>query len=377
MRSLLFFLLPLCTLAQNPSDTDLHWLNTATLAERVEAVRLIGLGEATHGTRELYQLRHALTAHLIEQQQVRLILIEAAHLRCVPLNQYLQGEAITLDSALRATGRWMWQTESVRQIMSWLRAYNQGQPAAERVRLYGVDQDHYDASGTALRRALLVLPKGDSLSRAVRRTLDLDTTASAWRRVQALSRPEAKARLAYLHSLSQYLSRLDSNLLAPGQRRAWREARYHVQNLTEAWRYADSSRRGSYGGYLSVRDPAMAWNIRWHMAGLRPGERAVFWAHNEHIEHGSINFPGAGRSLREAMGSAYYALALTTGPGHCLVSKLGVGGLAATRLSAPTRAGASPGGTRAGHAMGGFSDASRTSPGHPTAAPEPPPGRAR
>lgn len=326
MRNLLFFLLlPLATLAQPPADLDLRWLDTAAFAQRLETVRLIGLGEATHGTREIYQLRHALTAHLIEQQQVRLVLIEGSYLRCKLLDGYLQGEAISLDSALRATKRWMWQTESVRQVMAWLRRYNQGRPPAERVRLCGADQDNYDDSGAALLQALRALPGGDSLARFAGQQLELDTSSTAFRRLKALSRPAREARLAYLDSLSRYLSGLDSTLLSPVQRRAWRQARYQSHNLREAWRYAEASRGGRYGGYLKVRDSAMAWNIRWRMAELGPGQRAVFWAHNEHIEHGSIGFPGAGMYLREAMGDAYYALALSAGPGHCLVSKPGEG----------------------------------------------------
>ncbi len=325
MRSLLLFFLPLVSLAQPPADFDLHWLDTAAFAQRIEDVQLIGLGEATHGTREIYQLRHALTAHLIERQQVRLILIEGGNLRCEPLNRYLQGETITLDSALFATSRWMWQTESVRQMMTWLRAYNQGQSPAERVRLYGVDQDHYDASGERLMMAIAQLPDGDSLRRSLQRKLELDTSASAFQRVRNMEKKAVKARLAYLDSLETLLYSLNPDAFSAAQQLALREARYHAHNLAGVWRYAEASLHGSYGGYLEVRDPEMAHNIRWRMAKLAPGQRAVFWAHNEHIEHGAINFSGAGMYLREALGEAYYALAISAGPGHCLVSKAGTG----------------------------------------------------
>jgi erythromycin esterase-like protein len=69
------------------------------------------------------------------------------------------------------------------------------------------------------------------------------------------------------------------------------------------------------------RDVAMTENTLWVLGRLAKGERAVYWAHNAHVQRVLVTgpplppgrFPSAGSRFRTALGKKYYAIATTYG----------------------------------------------------------------
>lgn len=69
------------------------------------------------------------------------------------------------------------------------------------------------------------------------------------------------------------------------------------------------------------RDHAMAENTLWVLGRLAAGERAVYWAHNAHVQKVPVkgpplppgSFPSAGMRLAAALGTKYYAIATAYG----------------------------------------------------------------
>ena len=77
------------------------------------------------------------------------------------------------------------------------------------------------------------------------------------------------------------------------------------------------------GGFspTAPRDQAMADNTMWILQRLAPGERAVYWAHNAHVQRVPVTgpaipagrLPSAGTRLGEALGRAYLAIGTAYG----------------------------------------------------------------
>jgi erythromycin esterase-like protein len=71
----------------------------------------------------------------------------------------------------------------------------------------------------------------------------------------------------------------------------------------------------------SPRDKGMADNTLWIVSRLGNGERAVYWAHNAHVQRVPVQgpplppgkFTGAGMRFDAALGKKYYAIATTYG----------------------------------------------------------------
>src|SRR5688500_15047220 len=79
---------PLTSVTPGGNDTDL-----ASLRDLIGRARIVSLGEATHGTREFYQLKHRLIEHLVRRLGFSVVMLEANQLQAEHLNRYvLTGE---------------------------------------------------------------------------------------------------------------------------------------------------------------------------------------------------------------------------------------------------------------------------------------------
>ena len=102
-------------------------------------VRILGLGEETHGTREFFQLKHRMVEFLVKEMGFRVFAIEASYSACQTINDYVMGRMNDGAKALKSQGFWTWDTEEVLAMMDWMRAYNASVPAERRVQFVGFD----------------------------------------------------------------------------------------------------------------------------------------------------------------------------------------------------------------------------------------------
>ena len=63
---------------------DMHGLRAL-----VGQARVVALGEATHGTREFFQLKHRILEYLVEEMDFRVFAIEANWPECLAINDYV------------------------------------------------------------------------------------------------------------------------------------------------------------------------------------------------------------------------------------------------------------------------------------------------
>lgn len=94
------------------------------LKEIVGDARIVSLGEATHGTREFFQLKHRMLEFLVTQMGFSIFSIEANMPEAYRLNDYVltgQGDPAAL---LRGMYFWTWDTQEVLDMIQWMREYN-------------------------------------------------------------------------------------------------------------------------------------------------------------------------------------------------------------------------------------------------------------
>jgi len=99
--------------------------------------RIVSLGEATHGSREFFQLKHRMLEFLATEMGFTIFSIEANLPEAYRLNDYvLEGKG---DPAqlLRGMYFWTWDTEEVLAMIHWMREFNQS--GKGRVQFTGFD----------------------------------------------------------------------------------------------------------------------------------------------------------------------------------------------------------------------------------------------
>ncbi|GEM_PF-1926712 len=274
-----------------------------SLAERV---RVLAIGEATHGSREFGDVRLSLTRRLVARHGYRIIGIEASATRLTLLNRFVAGGSVSSGDVTRAIESGWIGRRALRELVQWLRAWNATQ-ANERVQLVGVDAgDNADARDNL--RDFLATAYGKEVSArwaAVEREL---AAADSQTLVFGDSGVDPNVRKAILEILA--MVDLDEALLARRFGEAAVEsARQSARILAE---FADFNGNGS-GMISHSRDWYMAMRV---LRAVGTHAKAVYWAHNAHVANPrSTPSHTTGAFLRDALGCGYGSLAVTFNEG--------------------------------------------------------------
>ncbi|PRY02084.1 erythromycin esterase family protein [Allonocardiopsis opalescens] len=298
--------------------------------------RLLALGEPTHGEDLLLDIRNGLFRQLVEREGYRTIAIESDCLRGLAVDDHLASGAGTLDEAMEhGFSHGFGACAANRELVRWMRAYNDGRPASERLRFAGFDGPLEITGAASPRQALTALHGhlaenvGAELLPCTAAALDrLLGADDRWTDPAAMTDPSRSAgRSAEARRLrllaDELVALLDAQaprLIAASSRDEWDRARLYGRTAVGLLRYhhwmADTS-PARMARLLGVRDQMMADNL------LALAERAptLAFAHNAHLQRDEssmrmwdlppVQWWSAGAIAEARMGGQGYAFLAT------------------------------------------------------------------
>ncbi|SFJ60475.1 Erythromycin esterase homolog [Olleya namhaensis] len=213
-------------------------------------VRIIGLGEATHGTSEIYSYKSDLIKTLIKNNNVTKIALEAYYTNTEDLNTYiLKGEG-NLKKILANIGFWSYYTIEFKELVIWLKNYNK--KTNNKIIIVGVDSQ---SGGNAL-KILTERTKRNTHISTILKELKKDST-------------EISDKIRISNSILQELIKTnqDKNIIM------------NARELSQS--YFVNQYKGLK--YTSVRDSLQAFNIGNVEKELASDEKMIYWAHDQHI----------------------------------------------------------------------------------------------
>lgn len=147
--------IPLKTAEAGNGFEDMRPLNRL-----VGDARIVSLGESTHGTREIFQMKHRVLEYLAHEMGFTVFGIEASLPDCIAINEYVLHGKGDAERAVAGQGFWTWSTEEVRDLVTWMRAYNEDPANSVRPKLkfYGFDMQH---EPSAVNAAMVYLGRVD------------------------------------------------------------------------------------------------------------------------------------------------------------------------------------------------------------------------
>src|SRR5215469_1751449 len=136
-----------------------HVLDAATVMGLLPTrPRLLALGEPTHGEDVLLDLRNDLFRQLVERERYRTITIESDCMMGLVVDDYVTSGAGTLDEVMaRGFSHGFGASAGNRELVRWMRAYNDGRPVSERLRFAGFDGPLEITAAASPRQALTAL----------------------------------------------------------------------------------------------------------------------------------------------------------------------------------------------------------------------------
>jgi erythromycin esterase len=293
------------------------------LADLVGEAGVVGLGEATHGSREFRTMGHRVFRYLVEELGFRTFALEFNWSGGLRLNDYVltgRGDLREIIAEEMQNAYLFFATEEELELVEWMRSYNQRHPD-DPVRFMGNDIAYpgvelFDevAAYVADHRPGL-LPVVDRLYRGIRPDALMDEYLADY-----LQRPLAE-RQANVKRTALAL-RLVERLPAPdAEAHAWavQHARV-IDQVTTLLSLLDLEDDGSGSGestFYRYRDEAMAANTAW--LHEQAGDRVLVYAHDTHIAYESPDpdrYPKTqGAFLRDRLGERYVAIGTTFNQG--------------------------------------------------------------
>ncbi|MBH1938755.1 erythromycin esterase family protein [Streptomyces sp. AV19] len=309
---------PLRSTEPSAPDGDLRPLD-----RMIGDARVVGMGEATHSSRDFFALKQRTFRHLVRDKGFRTYALEAPWSTGLRLNDYVlhgKGDPRRILREDFQDAYLFWNTREYLSLLTWMRSWNRDHPD-DPVRFMGNDVayagpelhdrvlDHVRATRPA------ALPRLAELYRGLRP----DAPAGPYMRAY-LAKPLAERR-ALAERAGQALELVRS--LRPGSGPGAAEAhRWAVQNARTlqqtAQQYAfDYTTQDGVAASMRFRDRTMADNTAWWQR--ETDTKVLLSAHNGHVTYESDdprNYPKTqGSFLRDRYGSRYVTVGLTFGRG--------------------------------------------------------------
>ncbi|MGB2570979.1 erythromycin esterase family protein [Micromonospora citrea] len=299
--------------------------------------RLLALGEPTHGEDVLLDVRNELFRQLVEQEGYRTIAIESDCLMGLVVDDYVTSGTGTLDEVVERGFSHQWGAfPGNRELVRWMRAYNDGRPASERLRFAGFDGPLEITGAASPRQALTALHTyltawadvdllpcaADTLDRLLGADDRWANPAAMLDPSRSVGRtPEAQQLRLLADDLVTLLDAQIPQLLAASSPDDWARARLYGRTATGLLRYhfwmADPS-SGRMARLLALRDSMMAANL-FAIAERGP---ALVAAHNGHLQRNKsttrmgglpLQWWSAGAIVSAHLGDGYAFLATALG----------------------------------------------------------------
>jgi erythromycin esterase len=296
--------------------------------------RIVSLGEATHGTREFFQLKHRLLEFCVSEFGFTIFGIEASYPECLRVNDYvLHGTGDPAD-ALAGTRFWTWDTEEVLALIEWMRAWNATH--ARQVKFYGFDMQYpTEAALSILDYLARVAPEFATASEGPLWPLTDDFSADHFHLFPKATRGAA---LASIERIGEAFRRDRRLWVAATSEQEWQLARLNAVVLDQSARLRLAM---SHASTIS-RDVAMAENVAALLALEGPEAKAVLWAHNHHAARETSYFaddkqplPNMGSRLHELFGRQHVAVGFAFNQGSFQAIESGSGLMDHTVAPAP------------------------------------------
>ncbi len=276
--------------------------------------RLLALGEPTHGEDTLLDLRNALFRQLVEEEGYRTITIESDCMAGLVVDDHIASGTDTLDEdevMERGFSDGFGASAANRELVRWMRAYNDGRPASERLRFAGFDGPLEITAAASPRQALTALHgylaawvdadllpcTAETLDRLLGADDRWTDPGAMWDAAHCVGRSEEARELRLLaDDLVALLDAQAPHLTTATSRDDWDRARLFGRTATGLLRYhacmADPS-PSRMARLVALRDRMMADNL------LALAERGpvLVHAHNRHLQREKSTMRMGGRPL--------------------------------------------------------------------------------
>jgi len=255
------------------------------LSKLVGNAKVVALGEVSHGSSEIFKMKHRIIKYLAEKENFDIFSIEACMPESYKVSEYTVEGKGDPKGLIKGMYFWTWRTEEVLGMVEWMRQFNN---KTTRITFTGFDMQSFSGAIKELENCF----SNDSDKQKV-----ITELKGVLENVQANSTGKRKTVIKWSQSkvISQKLS--DIKKFIADSKFEKRKSDWLRQNVRIIEQYLDF-------GY-ATRDKFMAENILW-IKNQNPDSKIVIWAHNFHISKNQAN--NMGKYLSDSLKDDYLSI---------------------------------------------------------------------
>ncbi|SEM32268.1 erythromycin esterase [Chryseobacterium taichungense] len=131
------FIYPLSTYEPSTANEE----DLKVLDKFIGNSKIVGLGESTHGSSEVYKMKYRISEYLIKNLNYNIFSLEANMPESYLMNNYISKNIDSPRHILSGMYFWLWQTQETLNFVEWLKIYNEN--TNNKVLFDGFDMQHY------------------------------------------------------------------------------------------------------------------------------------------------------------------------------------------------------------------------------------------
>ena len=275
----------------NDTNPNIDIEKSDALNSIFENVRVFGFGDATHGTKDFFDLKFKFFKYLVKNQGVRNFAIEASYGNCIAIDNYIKGQENDPKKLLKDVGLWPWNTEEVLTLIEWAKAYNVNKIKFDQINFYGIDIMDCSNSTKIITEHLRENPFKDNTQ-----YLDILSFYTSRNKSEVLNKKTLNEHLIVMSKLKEILK--NSNV---------ENKELYISLQNSIIQYINF--RIDYS--QETRDREMSENVNQILVSYGNESKIFIWAHNFHIKKNKITYTNdfaMGHYLKEKYGNEYYSL---------------------------------------------------------------------
>ena len=278
--------------------------------------RIVSIGEAAYGTRELFRAERRIAEYLVAELGFGIVAIEANWPETLAVDEYVLRGVGDPKEALAALRSPTWSTDEALEFVQWLRRWNADAKHATKVRVAGFDMQYTSVAYKKMHDYLLKVDEESAERVGLVLAGFRQADASGHARYESLGPEMRDASRAALEDVAALLEDSKEMYLKQSAASDWAIARRCTVILSEA---EEMMRAGKSVEGTSVRERCMADNVAWTLE-QSPGVRAIVWAHDASVRDArDPSYRRMGSYLREKVGGGDVIVGSAFGEGSFLI----------------------------------------------------------